>query len=189
MARPVHGVILDELRQYVAGRYGYRIWIETLKRSGHTPTQHYELDEVYPDDELALLARTAAEVTGTPAPVLLEGFGEALVPDMIRVYSFLIQPGWSYADFLLNMEPILVQALRLHTPGATQTKVHVRRLGQDSLEVVYESPLHACAAVEGVLIAAAREYGTIAEVVQTECVLRGDPRCLFTVHIEPRVPA
>ena len=184
MSRHVHGVILDELRQYVAGRYGYRSWVKTLKLAGHAPVQRYELDEVYPDGELALLASHAAEVTGTPLPVLLEGFGEAMVPDMLRVYSYLIQPEWSYADFLLNMEPVLVKVLQLHTPGATQAKVHVRRTGPDSLEVVYESPLHACAAVEGVLIAAAREYGARAAVVQTQCTLRGDPTCVFSIRIE-----
>jgi hypothetical protein len=186
----VHGLILDEMRQFVAGRYGFRCWLETLKRSGHEPTYLYKLDRVYPDQELGLLAVNAAEVTGTPLPELLRTFGEAIVPDMMRVYSYLMQPSWSYAEFLINMEPLLVQAMQLHTPGSNQTRLHVRRAGGGLLEVTYESPLHVCAAVEGVMVAAARESATQATVEQTHCALRGDPVCIFSVKItEPPAAA
>lgn len=179
----MHGVILDELRRFVADRYGYRRWIETLKSSGRPATQGYELDRTYPDGELGLLATHAAQVTGTPLPALLEGFGAAMLPDLMRVYPNLLEPKWSYADFLENMEPLFVEILRLHTPGASQTRIHVRHTAPESIEVVYDSPLRACAAVEGVMKAAAREYRSEAEVVQTRCVLKGAPDCLFTVRL------
>src|SRR5690348_15997243 len=105
----MQGVILDEMRQFVVQRYGFAAWMETLKRSGRRPTCRYRLDEVYPDQDLGMLAVKAAEVTGTPPLELLEAFGEALAPDMMRVYSYLIEPTWGYADFLLNMERVLNQ--------------------------------------------------------------------------------
>ncbi|HEV2139598.1 MAG TPA: heme NO-binding domain-containing protein, partial [Candidatus Dormibacteraeota bacterium] len=66
----MQGVILDEMRTFLAERYGYRAWMETLKRSGREPTHRYQLDEVYADEELGLLAQHAAEITGTPPPEL-----------------------------------------------------------------------------------------------------------------------
>jgi Haem-NO-binding len=178
----MQGVILDEMRQFVVQRYGFAAWMETLKRSGRTPTYRYRLDEVYPDQDLGMLAVKAAEVTGTPPLELLEAFGEALAPDMMRVYSYLIEPTWGYADFLLNMERVLNQALQLHTPGAQQAKISAERIGPDHVRVTYESQLRACSAVQGVIVGAAREYAVNVEVAQEQCVLRGAPHCVFDIH-------
>ncbi|HKB18932.1 MAG TPA: heme NO-binding domain-containing protein [Candidatus Dormibacteraeota bacterium] len=182
----MQGVILDEMRLFVAQRYGYRAWLDTLKRSERSATQHYELDEVYPDEELGLLAFNASEVTGTPPLELLEAFGEALAPDMMRVYSYLLDPAWGFSDFLLNMEPLLHEALKLHTPGAQPIKIRARRAAPDAVEVTYTSPLRACAAVRGVIAGAAREYGVGVAIVETECGLRGGPQCVFQVQWQPR---
>lgn len=179
----MQGVILDEFRQYVAARFGFRAWTHALSAAGRPQTHHYELNQVYPDAELGLLATRTAEVTGTPPAAVLEGFGEALVPEMMRLYSYLVDPKWGYGDFLLHMEPILHAALALHTPGAQQTKVHARRLDPESIELTYDSPLRACAAVLGVIRGAAAEYGVEVEVSQEECVLRGDRHCRFDVGI------
>lgn len=182
----MQGVILDEMRTYIAQRYGYRAWLDTLKKAGKEPTQQYTLDEVYPDDELGRLAVSAAAVTQTPPLELMEGFGEALAPDMMRLYSYLIEPEWEYADFLLMMEPLLHKALQLHTSGTEPAKVHAVRQGPDAVRITYASPLRACAAVQGVILGAAKEYGASANVVQSECVLRGDPECVFEVTIQPK---
>lgn len=178
----MQGVILDEMRQFVAERYGFSVWVETLKRSGRAPTFRYGLDEVYPDQELGVLALKAAEVTGTPPLQLLEAFGEALAPDMMRLYAYLIEPSWGYADFLLNMERLLNEAMQLHAPGARQAKISAERLGPEHVRLTYDSQLRACSAVEGVILGAAREYGVKVEAVQQECVLRGAPHCVFEIH-------
>lgn len=182
----MQGVILDEMRTYIAKRYGYRAWLDTLKEAGRAWTFQYALDEVYPDEELGQLAASAAAITGTPLPELLQGFGEALLPDMVRMYSYLIDPDWSYIDFLLNMEPLLHKALQLHTPGAVPAKVHGIRKGPDAVRTTYTSPLKACAAVQGVILGAAKEYAVQATVIQSQCVLRGDPECVFDVTVQPR---
>lgn len=78
----MQGVILERFRVYIARRYGYRAWLETLKRSGWPATHQYTLDRIYPDEELDKLAQSAAEVTRTPLVDLMEGFRQALEPDM-----------------------------------------------------------------------------------------------------------
>jgi heme-NO-binding protein len=184
----MQGVILDQYRQFVAARFGFRVWTRVLTEAGRSATQHYELSEVYPDEELGLLAVHTAKITAESPTDVLEGFGEAMVPEMLRIYSYLVDPKWTYAEFLLNMEPVLHQALRLHTPGAQPTKIHARRLGPQAVEVTYDSPLRACAAVLGVIRGAASEYGVGVDVSQDRCVLRGDPHCVFQVAIHARAP-
>jgi predicted hydrocarbon binding protein len=149
---------------------------------GEAPTYRYRLDDVYPDQELGMLALKAAEVTATPPLELLEAFGEALAPDMMRLYAYLIEPAWRYADFLLNMERVLNEALKLHTPGALQAKISAERLGAERVRVTYDSQLRACPAVQGVIVGAAHEYGVKVEVTQEQCVLRGAPHCVFDIQ-------
>ena len=123
----------------------------------------------------------AAEVSGMPLADILEGFGEALVPDMFRYYSILANPRWSFNDFLLGMEPLLHSALHLHAPDALPTKVHATRISPKTVQIIYESPLRACSAVRGIIQGAALHYGVEVEIIEEKCVLRGDPACVITV--------
>jgi hypothetical protein len=179
----MQGVIIDEMRLYVVQKFGEAASSQVLERSGRAADHQYNPDHAYPDAELGLLAMRAAEVTGKPIPEILEGFGEAMVPDMFKYYSILVNPRWSFDDFLLGMEPVLHAAMQLHTPGALRrAKVQATRAGPDIVRVVYDSPLRACAAVRGIIRGAAAHYGVEIEITENECVLRGDPVCVFTVE-------
>jgi hypothetical protein len=178
----MQGVIVEEMRLYLANEFGDGAASQILERSGRAADHQYDPDQVYPDSELGLLAVRAAEVTGKPIPEILEGFGEAIVPDMFKYYSILVNPRWSFDDFLLGMEPVLHAALQLHTPGALAPKVQATRTAQDTVRVVYDSPLRACAAVLGIIRGAATHYGVEVNITENECVLRGDPVCVFTVE-------
>jgi hypothetical protein len=177
----VQGVILDEMRMYVVGAYGDPAWAEVMKRSGRPANHEYQIDKAYPDQELGVLAMQTAAVAGKPVADILEGFGEAMVPDMFKYYSILANPRWSFIDFLLGMEPLLHSALHLHAPGALPTKVRATRTGSETVQIVYDSPLRACAAVRGVIHGAALHYGVEVEITEDQCVLRGDPACVITV--------
>jgi len=178
----MQGVIYDAMKDYIVSTMGEPVWAQVLAQTGRPPNHEYQLDQAYPDAEMGLLAGSAARISGTPPNDVLEGFGAALVPMMFTYYGFLADPRWSYVDFLLNMEPLLHAALRLHTPGAMPTKVRAVRAGPELVTIVYESPLHACAAVRGVIRGAAERYGTEVVVKDENCVLRGDPTCVITVH-------
>jgi hypothetical protein len=178
----MQGVILEEMRLYVVNEFGDAAASQVLERSGRPAGHQYDPDQAYPDTELGLLAMRTAEVTGKPIPEVLEGFGEAMVPNMFKYYSILVNPRWSFDDFLLGMEPVLHAAMQLHTPGALPTKLQATRTAPDTVRVVYDSPLRACSAVLGIIRGAATHYGVEVDITQNECVLRGDPVCVFTVE-------
>jgi hypothetical protein len=178
----MQGVILEEMRLYVANQFGEAVSGQMLERAGRTADHQYDPDQAYPDAELGLLALRTAEVTGKSIPEVLAGFGEAMVPDMFKYYSILVNPRWSFDDFLLGMEPVLHAAMQLHTPGALPAKVQATRTAPDTVRVVYDSPLRACAAVLGIIRGAATHYGVDVNITEDQCVLRGDPVCVFTVE-------
>jgi hypothetical protein len=169
------------MRTYAVAHLGQSTWDEMLERVGREPAFEYQFDQVYPDAELGALARTGADISGEPITNVLEEFGEALIPVMFGYYGFLVNPRWSYTDFLLNMESLLHSALRLHTPGAPTSRVHVVQTGPEEVRIVYDSPLRVCAAVRGIIRGAAAKYHVDAEIVDERCVLRDDPECVITV--------
>lgn len=178
----MQGVILDELRMYLVNSFGFATWTQILRAAGRPVDQSYHLHQAYPDQEVGMLAVQAAQITGHPLTVILEGFGEAMVPDMFKHYSILLNPRWSFIDFLLGMEPLLHAALQLHAPGALPTRVQATRTGPHSVRVVYTSPLRVCAAVRGVIRGAAAYYRVEVAIAEPSCVLRGDPACVIDVE-------
>ena len=177
----MQGVILDEMRMYVVDAFGAPIWSKVLAGSGRPADHSYVAGQAYPDQELGLLAMHAAQITGRPLPEILEAFGEAMVPDMFKYYSILVNPRWSFIEFLLGMEPVLHAALHLHAPGALPVKIQATRTGAGSVRVVYDSPLRACAAVRAVIQGAALHYRGPVSITEEQCVLRGDPACVISV--------
>jgi hypothetical protein len=143
---PVLGVILDEMRRYVVEELGDPTWSEVMRRSGLPADHRYGLEKAYPDEELGALATQAAEVTRQPSADVLEGFGEAMVPEMFRFYEILANPRWTLVDFLLGLESVLALA---YAEGAMPTKVHATQTGPSTMTVVYDLPLRACSAVRG----------------------------------------
>jgi hypothetical protein len=115
-----------------------------------------------------------AHAMSKPLPYVLEGFGAAMVPEMIDVYGFLVDRRWSYIDFLLNMQPMLVSAQR----------IRVSRLGPEEVSIVYESNLRACAIVRGACRGAAEHYGVDVVITDEQCLLRGDRACVISVRRE-----
>jgi hypothetical protein len=178
----MQGLNFETMRQYATrevGKTGWAIILKRLGRSGHG----YEVGKTYPDEEFAQVAALVAQAMNKPIPYVLEGFGETMVPDMIRVYGFLVNHRWSYMDFLVNMQSMLESAVRLDAPGAAlAVKIRVSRVGPEEVSIVYESSLRACAIVRGACRGAAALYGVEAVITDEKCVLRGDPACVITVR-------
>jgi hypothetical protein len=178
----MQGVTFDLMRHYAVAELGETGWAMILKGVGRSGRE-YEIGESYPDEELGQIAGLLAQAMNKPMPYVLEGFGEAMVLEMIRVYGFLVDHRWSYVDFLLNMQPMLEAAFRLDSPGALPTqKIHSQRAGPEEVRIVYESNLRACGILRGVCRGAATHYGVAAVIADEKCVLRGDPECVIFVR-------
>ena len=65
-------------------------------------SQLYVPIEDYPDQEAVALVTAAAKKEGKPVTVFQEDFGEFIVPDLIKMYGFLIDPKWKTIDLLVT---------------------------------------------------------------------------------------
>jgi len=135
----------------------------------------------YPDDELAVIMRGLVEATGRPPAELVEDFGVAIVPGLLEIYGFLVNPRWSFMDFLLNTEDVIHRGVKLNTPNARPPELQATRNGPDSGTISYRSKRGLCPLAKGIIRGAATRYHVDIEISEARCMLRGDPECLITV--------
>ena len=179
----VYGVIFDELEKFALQETGKSGLARIRKLTGRGD-RGYELGETYPDAELGVIVGGLVKATGRPANQIVEEFGLAMVPGLLEVYGFLVNPRWSFIDFLLNTENVIHRGVKLHTPNARPPELQVERLGPASVLITYRSKRALCPLAKGIIRGAAAHYHVDIALSEERCMLRGDPECLITVSGE-----
>lgn len=176
----MHGLIFSELKKYVETKFDAKTWEALLEKAG-LKGNLYLASSIYPDRDLLSLVTTASQMTGLAPKAILEDFGEFVAPHLIRQYEFLIRPEWSLVDFLCNTEETIHKVLRFHA-GVTPPRLVVKRIADDRVTISYDSQRKMCGLLKGIVKGAARHYGKSASIVESRCMLQGDPEC--TVHVQ-----
>src|ERR1700730_9181094 len=91
----------------------------------------YRFDRSYPDEEVHLIVRGVVEATGKAPEVILEGKAGDMVPGLLSVYAFLINPRWSFMDFLVNTESVIHKGVRLTAESAKPPAIDAERVGRE----------------------------------------------------------
>lgn len=181
----MHGLIFSELKKYVETKFDAETW-DTLQEKAGLKGNLYLAASVYPDNDLLSLMATACQMTGMDAKTILEDFGDFIAPDLIRQYSFLIKPDWTLVDFLCNTEDTIHKIVRFH-PGVAPPQLIVRRLADDRVTISYDSKRKMCALLKGIVKGAAKHYNKTVSIVESRCMLQGDPECTVHVQVEASV--
>ena len=144
----------------------------------------YGFDASYPDGELSLIVRGIAEATGTHPVDLLEMYGEGMVPGLLEVYGFLVDPRWSFVDFLVNTQGAIHKALKANNPGAKPPDLVVQKAGPETVVIFYRSKRRLCPLAKGIIRGAAAHCQVQVVIGEERCMLRGDPECVLTVSAQ-----
>lgn len=178
----MHGLIFAELKKYVESKFDAATWQSLLERAGQKH-QLYLASSVYPDQNILDLVTTACQMTGLPANAILEDFGQFVAPGLIEQYKFLVNPEWRLLDFLANTEETIHKVVRFHK-GVTPPRLGTTRVSDDKLIITYSSQRRMCSLLKGIVKGAAKYYKEDATILETRCMLQGDPECVVTVQVE-----
>lgn len=179
----VQGIILDELEKFVVRELGQTGLARVRGLTGRGDGG-YRFDASYPDDELRLVIRGLAEATGTQPDQLLEMFAEAMVPGLLEVYGFLVDPRWSFMDFLVNTEEVIYRGMKVSAPSAKPPDIQVKRVRPEAVAIFYRSRRRLCPLAIGIIRGAAAHFQVKVVIGEERCMLRGDPECVITVSGE-----
>jgi hypothetical protein len=179
----VQGIFLDELEKFVVRELG-QTGLKRVRGLTGRGDGGYRFDASYPDDELRLIIRGIAEATATHPVDLLEMFAEAMVPGLLEVYGFLVDPRWSFIDLLLNTHDVIHKGLKANSPEAKPPDMQVVRAGPESVVIHYRSRRRLCAVAKGIVRGVAARYQVKVVIGEERCMLKGDPECLITVSAQ-----
>jgi predicted hydrocarbon binding protein len=177
----MHGVIFASFSDFVLTRLGP----EKAKTVLDGQPIH-ALSEAYPDRDFLALVEATSEATGVEQDRLVHEFGvyagETTFP---RLYPGFFDVAGNARTFLLTVEDRIHELVRATIPNAEPPRLTVAPRGEDGVHIVYSSPRRLCTLLVGLVEGTARHHGERAEVVETDCMRRGDPACLFDVRLAP----
>jgi hypothetical protein len=178
----VNGTILIGLGRYVEAKLGPGAWERLLTDGGIGPRLYVPLED-YPDQEAVALVTAAAQRTAVPVPALLEDFGAFLVPGLLKMYGFLIDPGWATLDVIANAERTIHEVIRRSNRKANPPRLKCERPRPEEVVVIYASPRRMCGVAKGIAKGIADHYHERIAITEGACMHRGAPHCEISVRL------
>ena len=176
----MHGTIFAELKKYVDTKFGGNTWNTLLEGAGLGPKMYLPV-QAYPDDEVGKIVAAAAQMTGIPAPDILQDFGAFIAPDLVAMYRSLMKPQWKTLEVIENAETTAHRVVRRQYVGAAPPYLHAVRSGDQQVTVTYNSARRLCDVAKGIIRGLAQHYGENVAVTETRCMHRGAAECVLVV--------
>ena len=173
----MHGLIVNQLRQFVVHAFGRELWTRMRADTGLEIDDVPAIDRSYEDADVVALVQAAAAASGADAQDLLEQFGEFLAPALLRIYAPILRPEWRTLDVIQHAEARIHRVVRRQDAQAAPPYLTATRSSADVVEVNYESPRRLCAVARGIMHGLATHFNERLDIQQPTCMLRGDPAC------------
>ncbi len=153
----MHGSMFVLLKRFIESGHDYSTWVNLPQEAGiaHAP---YQMDEVRLTGEMTAIMSAASRLTGIPSRQLMEKYGEALVPDLLLVYSKYIQPEWRTYEMLLHTEAAMHAAVKKEDSRASPPLLLVTKKGGRQLMVDYHSRRRMAGVAVGIIRGIARYF-------------------------------
>lgn len=174
----VHGVIFASYYDFLTSRFGGE-----AARGLFAGEPVFLMSEAYEDERFFGLVKRTCEEKEVEADELIHDFGVFTAQKTFaRLYPAFFAVAGGARPFLLTIEERIHELVRATIPDASPPQLRASALGEEGVRIEYMSPRQLCVLLEGLVRGTAAHYGERAEIDQPECMLRGDPTCLFDVR-------
>ena len=178
----MHGTIFFELKKFVETKLGGREAWDRLLSESELGARTYEVMADYPDSEVIKLISTVSRITGAPVPAILEDFGEFIAPDLLQMYSGVINPAWKTLDVIEHTEDEIHRVVRLHNRDAHPPNLKCVRTSEDEVVIEYSSQRKMCDVAKGIAKGLAKHFEESISISESSCMNKGDSIC--SIHIK-----
>lgn len=178
----MNGIIFMEVGKFAKAKLGDQASQEVVRLAG-IPSRLYVPVADYPDEELVALLTTLSIKMGEPVPVILEGLGEFIVPDLIDMFQYLIHRDWKTIDLIANTEEAIHEVLRRAGTKTNPPELRCRRPSPQEVIVTYASPRKMCALAKGIAKGVAEHYGERITITEPTCMLKGGAACELIITV------
>ena len=178
------GVIFNLLEEVVRREFGEAEW-NHVRQDADVDASFTSLD-TYPDAVLRKLVAVVAKRAHQTPGEALQWFGRFSMPVLASQYPAFFATQNSARAFVLTLNDIIHPEVRRLYPGAEVPNFDFDTTSPDELVLGYQSPRKLCALATGFIEGAADHYGETVDVEQSECMHRGDAKCVFRLRFRPR---
>lgn len=177
------GIVFNLLEELVRKEYGDLEWHRVLQDS--VVEGAFSSHDSYPDAVLRRLVATVGKRAQKTPGEALQWFGRHTMPMLAAHYPQFFTNQKSTRSFILTLNDIIHPEVRRLYPGADVPEFDFDTSTPDCLTVGYRSPRKLCALAQGFMEGAADYFGETVEVNQTQCMHRGDAKCVFHLRFRP----
>jgi hypothetical protein len=118
------------------------------------------------------LVSAVVAMTSQTAPVLLEDFGEFLVPVLMKLHRQMLRPAWKTLDVIEHTECTMHRIVRIEN-HAHPPHLKAERRGTDEVLVTDTSPRRMCALAVGIEKGLATQFQEKILITQPVCIHKG----------------
>ena len=177
------GMIFTSLGDLVEEEFGIAAWNRALARIDSVVDGAYVDADTYPSSEMLSLVGALVEELQTPADALLDLFGQKLFIDLYRLYPELVDRHTELVPFLASVGSDIHEEMKILHVDAEVPDMSCDFYDRTRLIMYYDSPRKMCLLAEGLIRGAAQHFNTRIELLHSECMHRGDPRCKFELKV------
>ncbi|MBI2317175.1 MAG: heme NO-binding domain-containing protein [Betaproteobacteria bacterium] len=183
----MNGLVFIEIEKFAQSRLGDEAWREIVRLAGVPSRIYFRISDYADEEAVALLSALSARLK-EPVAAVLESLGEFIVPDLIMMSRYWINPEWKTLDLIANTEQTVHQMLRSEGSYNSPPRLQCRKSGPHEVIVRYDSPRKMCALAKGIVSGLAKHYEERVAITEPTCMLRGDPACELIVKVTSPAP-
>lgn len=177
----MHGIVLKGLKDFVTTEYDHEAWT-AIQCGAEQEGQVYVPITEYEDADVLGLVEAASEVSGEDVPVLLDEFGQFLVPPLVEIYGVHVDEEWTGLELIANVETYIHEALRAKQLSTyTPPDLAAEWVADERVRVTYGSERQLCALAKGLIRGVGNYYDEQFEIEEATCMLDDDEQCEFLV--------
>lgn len=177
------GIVFNLLEHVVTEDRGEDAWDQILDSAGSDGA--YTAVGSYPDEQFMALVSSACERLDLEPDQLVRWFGKRAMPLFAARYPSFFEGHTSARSFVLTLNDVIHPEVRKLFPGADVPYFHFESPSEGTVELGYVSPRKLCSFAEGLVEGAAAHFGETVTMKQTECMKRGDERCVLVCRFAP----
>lgn len=145
------GIVFTEFLEMVEGAYGLEM-VDTIVTKSNVPSKGvYTAVGTYSHNEIIDLVVALSEETKTPVPDLVKIYGEYLFGTFSKSYPTFFANCDTSFDFLEQIESYIHPEVQKLYPDAQLPKFETKRIGDNTLIMIYTSPRKMYALAQGLI--------------------------------------
>jgi hypothetical protein len=166
------GIVFTEFIEMVEQKFGYEMVDELLTETELPSGGAYTSIGTYSHHEIVSLVVGLSQKTQLPVPSLLYTFGQHLFQTFVKGYGQFFEGVPNAFTFLESIERYIHVEVKKLYPDAELPRFQTKRLGENSLEMIYQSERSMGDLAHGLIASSLEHFKEKAEI-QRESMAEG----------------